>query len=976
MPEMNPHPSQDQLNAYNLGRLSPDEAVAVENHVSECEPCCETIISLSSDDTFVGWLKEARQAITDQTLDHDRLDAVPDSTGAIPKPLAEHPRYEIVNLVGKGGMGRVYKARHRMMDRSVALKLINRQWIRNEEVIDRFHREVKTAASLDHPNIVTSHDAEQADDLHFLVMEFVDGVDLSETVKQRGSLPVAEACNYIRQVAEGLQYAHDRGMVHRDIKPHNLMVTLDRVVKILDFGLASLTPQATPGEPISEDADGNLTVAGAIMGTPDFISPEQARDARKVDGRSDIYSLGMTLYYLLAGRVPFGEGSAIEKLKKHAEAEPAPLSQFRDDVPAELENIIHRMTAKNLAERFQSPQEVADALQPFANELATVSKPQPSLQKTRAAGGSNFKWIGAAILFAILVTGGVFLLNLNNPETDYKSLDKFLTTVFQRKESTTTTQTSEFAREVQAARPFSYDLTLVPANAQRVVGARPRNILRDPQLAKLRESVPPLAGFTSLFVNENVAEVLAITLPKSGRMSNPRIIILTVEQGDALEEVDRAVGILTSEPDDVGSEYHRTGYVSREGRLMVRQIDRKTVVLGTRKELDEHKLAMNDPKHNELREVATGMQECEAFVMASSQDILAFGPEKASTNAGTINEILKQLRFLHEETKFVTATVALGEKPQLQLYLRAKAQERNHEVAMAVSEIRDQAMTLIREDMNLLADGTFFKDKESVAAAAASLLLSQVTEPTPQDTVLDVPLSPAMSSIVKMIGEQFDAKKIQRDRVQLSMKSISLGFFQFEAKHGYLPSASTKIPGAAHPVSWRVAILPYLGQKELYAQYKLDEPWDSEHNKTLLAKMPETYRHPGSWRQSTETNVVSFVGADSAVGSGDEPVRLGEFRDDPRLTILVAESAAGIPWTKPEDALEDVPIIAGEPLPPIGGLGEVGWHAVFADGSVRFVPRNTSTDVIAAMLTRNGGESVKVEDGKFSLRKVGERTRE
>ena len=238
MPEQNSHPSQEQLSQYNLGRLSPDEVAVVEDHISECETCCETMISLSSDDTFVGLLKEAWQSPTDQTRDHNRVEAnLIETAESIPKPLATHRRYEIIRLVGRGGMGRVYKARHRVMDRSVGLKVINREWIRNAEVIDRFHREVKTAASLDHPNIVTSHDAEQADDLHFLVMEFVDGVDLSETVKQRGPLPITEACDYIRQAAEGLQYAHNRGMVHRDIKPHNLMVTQDNVVKILDFGL-------------------------------------------------------------------------------------------------------------------------------------------------------------------------------------------------------------------------------------------------------------------------------------------------------------------------------------------------------------------------------------------------------------------------------------------------------------------------------------------------------------------------------------------------------------------------------------------------------------------------------------------------------------------------------------------------------------------------------------------------------------------
>ena len=245
----------------------------------------------------------------------------------IPAPLAEHPRYEIVRLIGKGGMGDVYEARHRMMERTVALKIIKQELMRKPEAVDRFHREVKAAAQLAHPNVVTAYDAEQAGDVHFMVMEFVDGVDLSQMVKDRGALPVAEACDYIRQAAIGLQHAHERGMVHRDIKPHNLMVTADGTVKILDFGLASLAPEAI-ADADTVEARGDLTAAGAIMGTPDFISPEQADDARQADIRSDIYSLGATLYFLLSGRPPFAEGSVMHKLKSHAQVEPEPL-EFR-----------------------------------------------------------------------------------------------------------------------------------------------------------------------------------------------------------------------------------------------------------------------------------------------------------------------------------------------------------------------------------------------------------------------------------------------------------------------------------------------------------------------------------------------------------------------------------------------------------------------------------------------------------------------
>ena len=301
-------------------------------------------------------------------------------------------------------MGDVYKARHRKMERTVALKVINRGLVRKAEAVDRFHREVKAAAQLSHPNIVTAYDADQAGDFHFMVMEYVDGVDLSQTVKDRGALPVAEACDYIRQTAIGLQHAHERGMVHRDIKPHNLMVTKDGTVKILDFGLASLAPESLSDADTGE-ARGDLTSAGAIMGTPDFISPEQAEDARQADIRSDIYSLGATLYYLLSGRVPFDDGSVMHKLKSHAQVEPAPLNSVRDDVPHELVAIASKMMAKDPDERYLTPREVADALESFLRTWQP-GKSGPDHQassndgnmsgsgnQTKTAGGMRPDWL-------------------------------------------------------------------------------------------------------------------------------------------------------------------------------------------------------------------------------------------------------------------------------------------------------------------------------------------------------------------------------------------------------------------------------------------------------------------------------------------------------------------------------------------------------------------------------------------------------
>ena len=372
MPIPKIHPSDHELNAFTLGQLPKVDAERIEQHVLECESCCDVLENLAASDAFVDQLQNARES-DEPISDTEPVTLADTIEEIIPQSLADHPRYAVESVVGRGGMGRVYKARHRMMDRAVAVKVIHREWVQRQEAIDRFRREVKAAASLDHRNIVSAYDAEQVQGLHILVMEYVDGVDLAQTVKRGGPLPVSVACDYIRQAAEGLQHAHDLGMVHRDIKPHNLIVTKGDVVKILDFGLASLVSQAAEDEFATQDADGNLTLMGAIMGTPDFISPEQAHSARGVDGRSDLYSLGMTLYFLLAGRVPFEAGSAAEKLERHASADPMPLTALRNDVPQDLIDIINRMIAKEPSARFQTPTEVAKALSSLTQNSSNVA---------------------------------------------------------------------------------------------------------------------------------------------------------------------------------------------------------------------------------------------------------------------------------------------------------------------------------------------------------------------------------------------------------------------------------------------------------------------------------------------------------------------------------------------------------------------------------------------------------------------------
>jgi hypothetical protein len=254
-------------------------------------------------------------------------------------------------------MGVIYLAEHRVMEKSVALKVISPAVLDNPEALARFQGEVKAAGRLDHPNIARAYDADQAGDLHFLVMEFVEGANLAQVLEQKGPLPIPHACHYVRQAALGLQHAFEQGMVHRDVKPQNLMLTPKGLVKVLDFGLARLRSERGRG--------GGLTQVDTFMGTPEYVSPEQAADARSADVRADIYSLGCTLYALLTGRPPFLEGTAVKLVLAHIEKEAKPLHELRPDVPKELSAIVARMLAKDPAQRFQTPVEVAQALAPF-----------------------------------------------------------------------------------------------------------------------------------------------------------------------------------------------------------------------------------------------------------------------------------------------------------------------------------------------------------------------------------------------------------------------------------------------------------------------------------------------------------------------------------------------------------------------------------------------------------------------------------
>jgi serine/threonine protein kinase len=386
------HPSADVLQAFGLGKLDDASAEVVASHLDDCADCRQAVAAQSGD-SFIARLRQAHgqhstcppgQSLSETGHSGHAARSSPQATPS-PNPtplpeLANHSQYEIVRELGRGGMGVVYLAYNHLLARQEVLKVVNKELIERGGGKARFLREMQSAAALSHPNVVKAHTALQLGELLVFAMEYVEGQDLDKVVKDRlekgrGLLPVPNACYYVQQAALGLQHAFEKNMVHRDIKPQNLILAREgkkHVVKILDFGLAKVMRE--------KGGDGGLTGTGEMLGTPAYIAPEQMRDAAHADIRADIYSLGCTLYHLLTGAPPFKGTSVYEVLRHHELTDARSVHLVRPEVPEELAVVVQKMMAKKPAERYQTPVEVAKALTPFIKPTpkAEAAKPLPN----------------------------------------------------------------------------------------------------------------------------------------------------------------------------------------------------------------------------------------------------------------------------------------------------------------------------------------------------------------------------------------------------------------------------------------------------------------------------------------------------------------------------------------------------------------------------------------------------------------------
>jgi serine/threonine protein kinase/formylglycine-generating enzyme required for sulfatase activity len=380
-----PCPSSDQLTEYALGTLSTEVAQEMESHLDHCSQCVETMALLETQtDILTGLLRTPPEPDDVQYLEEEAylravatasclsvphahgdwanqaLQHCEESSQEAVQPGSRLGQYVLLKLVGKGGMGLVFRARHEKLGHIVALKVLSLPRVHEPRIQERFRREMQAAGMIVHANVVRAIYSDESDGIAYLVMEFVDGMDLAAILKHRGSLSVGDACELIRMAAIGLEQIHLAGMVHRDLKPGNLMLSCDGQLKIMDLGLALLN------DDVSATTD-DLTLSGQVMGTIDYMAPEQADDTHGVDFRADIYGLGATLFALLTGSPPLGGGrrTLLKKLSLLATQTAPSLQEACPAAPTGLVEIVRQMLSRDPRERFQNAGEVATALEPF-----------------------------------------------------------------------------------------------------------------------------------------------------------------------------------------------------------------------------------------------------------------------------------------------------------------------------------------------------------------------------------------------------------------------------------------------------------------------------------------------------------------------------------------------------------------------------------------------------------------------------------
>jgi serine/threonine protein kinase len=902
-------------------------------------------------------------------------------------------KFELLDQVGFGAFGTVFKARDPELDRIVAIKVPRSGNLATGEDLHRFLREARSVARLRHPSIVPVYEVGQADSLPYLVSEFVQGMTLADLMTAR-RLPPERIATLLAEVADALQYAHDQGVIHRDVKPSNILLDKDNHPHLMDFGLAK-----------RDAGEVSMTLEGQILGTPAYMSPEQASgEARHVDGRSDVYSLGVILYQLLTGELPF-KGNPRALLHQVQHEDPPPPRRLAKDIPADLETICLKAIARERESRYATAKALAEDLRRFVNG-------EPILARPPRAWSRGLRWIkrnrttvaGVAVGMAL----GALLIPVLYLSRSEKPITQFGERINQPEPEPSQTapkkDSPEDAAKEAAPAPLPADLELIRRDGAAFVTVRVADLAGQQGVKRLMEALEKFPGLGNAHAWEDGLEKtfgarpaqmerLAVFIPPAknapgsiwnainvnrlppppANFSSGGIFIGTVTEPYDRKKLLAWLGSNPQEKTHQGKAYYLA--TSPQKRALHFLTDRLVIVSGSEEALQA--FLVQSPG-----EVQWG-QLHHSLALSAQRYQCAFGVNLRDPSARLVFSVLMQgflqginvsgtsanlKPTLDAFADMQTAVLLLGlrsgslsgDKVQLRLRLGYKDAER---AKLGVNEVRD---LLIRIEAPLrvtlqtvLSNPRLFEQMgtESFLHADAMrkifgvyeqfFLALKDVEINAERNVIDIrfpDLAIDLSGFATAVGEIVTVRPAVTRVGKLAQLGVALE--DYVAEHHRLPPPAITGPNGEPLLSWRVALLRYLGEKDLYMQFKLNEPWDSVHNKKLLERMPEVYARDDA-KKTFSTGLRVYTGPGTAF-EGREGVPLGEITDGLPSTLLIAQTNEEVPWTKPEE-------LSLDPKQPLRVAVEQG---LFADGAVRFLFANSDAQTRQGIITRNGGEKI------------------
>jgi hypothetical protein len=844
-----------------------------------------------------------------------------------PCRLPALPGYEVLEEVGRGGMGVVYKARQNVPRRLVALKMILGGDFGETDRLERFRREVAVVARLQHANVVQIHEVGEHHGRPYFTMEYVEGGTLARHLAGRPQAP-AEAAALVEQLARAVQHAHAKGIVHRDLKPSNVLLAAG-IPKITDFGLAKLLEGATT------IAAGPQTQSGAILGTPSYMAPEQAAGKSKQIGSAvDVYALGAILYECLTGQPPFQGPTALDTLMRVTMEEPAPPRRLRPETPRDLEVICLKCLRKEPGKRYATAGELADDLRRFLDGKPIQARPHSALERVGRWARRRKELVylvGGAVLAAALSLAVLHWLLQPNPVVRPPDVE-------------------------QTEADLPPDLRLVPDSAFAFVTLRPGD------LWVLLSDLPNLVNylFPARYVKAPVLEDLGREIEKTSFI-HPRdiersTIVYTGSSGVVLLAASRPYSptqlrkaLAQGGKHTVEEQGGKTFYLSaaRSSDLSYCPVDERLLVAGDPSVIRTVVLPeAGSPDASMLRPALRRAAENHALVMGFRPSRRFIGELFAKLKLGAEADPVGKVQAAGLVVDIVpvgegSATRRLG----LEVWL-----------AYADAEQAEAARPQVGSVWHAFLQGVVRDFRQGVVRDFRSLIPPELLEPL-LDALTPAVWEPEGAVLRATAHVELDPEKITaqfRERAFKQRSGENLGriaqaLLAYHNRRGRLPPAVVTDAAGQPLYSWRVLVLPYLGEAALYRRFHLNRAWDHPSNAPLLEQMPRVFASPRAEGASTSTPYQVLTGP-GGLFDDSEGRPLSEIPPGGAgRTLLAVEVLEAVPWSKPVD----VPFTA-ERLPRLGGVFADGFSAALADGSTHFFRSDTPEQILRALIHRLG----------------------